>query len=82
MYDIALAPLQLACTMCSLRCMRGSYCLQDMVLPLQQALVMGLQQPPLAGAALMRLERWETSSSEASELTSRHIAQVASVCLA
>ena len=45
---------------------------QDLVGPLQQAFVLGLQQPQLAGAALARLELWEASNSSRELLAQVH----------
>ena len=49
---------------------------QELVQPMQQALVIGLQQPQLATAAVATLERWESTPS--SDITPACLAQVTS----
>ena len=47
--------------------------LQELVGPLQTALSLGLQYPPLAQAAMSALERWEVEQPQAIEAVAPHI---------
>ena len=47
--------------------------MQELVGPLQTALSLGLQYPPLAQAAMAALERWEVEQPQAIEAVAPHI---------
>lgn len=47
--------------------------LQELTGPLQTALSLGLQYPPLAIAAIAALERWETEQPQALRAVAPHI---------
>lgn len=54
--------------------------MQEVVQPLQQALVMGLQQPELAAAAVATLEAWEGLPAAAAQLHKVRISALLACC--
>ena len=51
----------------------AAWLVQELIGPLQTALSLGLQYPPLATAAVAAMERWETEQPQALRAAAPHV---------